>query len=1009
MASAEITHCKIHPGIGVTRIGNAPSDYYLSPEYPGHPAKPPGEVFRDANKKVLRQVQRFRILGYDKDGNYVREITEAENTRISWTVELANKKCSWYKFVGRHVKEKPGFKEELRNAAQYPETDPEKRVELINAPGPRTVDSTNTTQKFEGGKIFGKEAPALGEIRYVEKGRLLVFGGHGNSASPYNYLISSYSNNDGWYDDTSDGPVNATVEIDGKKIEVTPAWITVAPPKFASEHKNLITLYDVMLDTALSTPELKAGLSRMPKDFSQYPRAEGEKVKYYRDIYPFFERVVQMSWLNEWAQKGHGISSLGNFLTPEWQTKLKSPLKEHYDLRKSIFFRLREPVEITDSAEKMANAVGQANTYFMPVMSGDDGDFRQSEPFTWLTLNPRAYENFKKWAEGDFEVEAEPDIWKKWNSLEELEKSRPDLVPWAMDLAPLEWCVGGPFYPGIEITYVVKDPSTFSEPFRINRNWKAGDATKHMALPWQADFNECEIHWWPAARPDTVLPNYTLSKSTDGASVASNPEDRQRWTRGFRVNESQIKWGDLDMVHNWDKLGFVTSKKIVDGRDEKKTVIDSYVEVDRLSVFIGEILPNRETTETLDTLLRYLKAAIRVELSTIPPYLFALYSVPDPVIDGIDVGADPSLTLPPAKSVSSKINHLIRSVVVEEMLHLALVANVLVAVSEDPNNLGFNFYHQTTIPKYPTNLPYKDKPLAIYLAPASHDVINTFAMIEQPDEPVAPPIPEAQPKTFLMSMAYTDDPGYVKNPEYLASAYKFETIGSFYEDIKKLIGTLNINWPDPKNPNYDSYTKLQMAPGTAYYPNFDNGGMILVTNKEDAFRALDIIIKQGEGSQTNNSVDNSHYHRFLSILKEDPSWEQLVSPADVELTKNYTFNEYATETNKAFNAVYCYSLKCLDAIYRTKDQDKKNHIIKAGLFGAMKNVLPLLAKLLMKIPIASGKTAGPTFEFYRFETGVSTKKQVVDQIAKASSHFDKAVTSLWNSVKIAAEHLSEVD
>ena len=27
-----------------------------------------------------------------------------------------------------------------------------------------------------------------------------------------------------------------------------------------------------------------------------------------------------------------------------------------------------------------------------------------------------------------------------------------------------------------------------------------------MALPWQADFYECSTHWWPAQRPDNVVP-----------------------------------------------------------------------------------------------------------------------------------------------------------------------------------------------------------------------------------------------------------------------------------------------------------------------------------------------------------------------------------------------------------------------------------------------------------------------------------------------------------------------
>jgi hypothetical protein len=44
-------------------------------------------------------------------------------------------------------------------------------------------------------------------------------GGFGHSASIDNKPAIAFANKDGWHDDTSEGPVRATVKIDGKEFE----------------------------------------------------------------------------------------------------------------------------------------------------------------------------------------------------------------------------------------------------------------------------------------------------------------------------------------------------------------------------------------------------------------------------------------------------------------------------------------------------------------------------------------------------------------------------------------------------------------------------------------------------------------------------------------------------------------------------------------------------------------------------------------------------------------------
>src|SRR6266850_316102 len=69
---------RIHPGIGIARIGSSPTEWFVGPEAPGVAPLPTGP-FRDARGLIKRQAARFRLYEYSYDGNGklsgVREIT----------------------------------------------------------------------------------------------------------------------------------------------------------------------------------------------------------------------------------------------------------------------------------------------------------------------------------------------------------------------------------------------------------------------------------------------------------------------------------------------------------------------------------------------------------------------------------------------------------------------------------------------------------------------------------------------------------------------------------------------------------------------------------------------------------------------------------------------------------------------------------------------------------------------------------------------------------------------
>lgn len=540
----EIVACKVHPAIGIARVGNSPDQFFVGPEMPGVcdvPAggyKDAGEPGKGIPPRVKRQAARFRIFGYDSDGNAVRELT-ASDASITWTVHLANKKAEWFKFNGSDG-EHGTPTERPRNDKI---TDPKERKKLIIDPGSRTISGPGQSALFTGGQFMGIPVP-LGEIRTEKDGRLLVIGGFGKSGfSDKAPPIKHYANNDGWYDDVSDGPVTAQVTLkSGRQLTATPSWVIVGPPDFSPPTRHFITFQDVAVEAAISRGFMQAT----------------SRPSFTRDIYPIFARTLDLQWVQEVALIGHGPGAGGgNFSTTLAEMANSGP--EHKRFRQRIFGKLRNPNATGDAAKE------QANGGFMPQLSGDEGAMTDGKPGTWHSLTKTRYEMMRRWAEGEFEAD-----WKGEP------KPSPKITAEGLDRAALENCSGGPFFPGIEAGWLMRNASVYSEPFRFDHlQLAAGDVTKRSALPWQADFFECREHWWPAQRPDEVLTlaNYNRLKELDQKLAKLDPKSaafkklkaqsddlwRQRapWSRGLPKKEPL---GDRAMVNDWHRLGFLVNQ-----------------------------------------------------------------------------------------------------------------------------------------------------------------------------------------------------------------------------------------------------------------------------------------------------------------------------------------------------------------------------------------------------------------------------------------------------------------
>src|SRR3954451_4501462 len=117
---------------------------------------------------------------------------------------------------------------------------------------------------------------------------------------------------------------------------------------------------------------------------------------------------------------------------------------------------------------------------------------------------------------------------------------------------------------------------------------------------------------------------------------------------------------------------------------------------------------------TLESLQEHLQWAIELEHFTIPPYLCALYS--------LDQDRNPEAV------------EVVASVLVEEMLHLTLAANLLNAVGGRP----LIDTPRMLLP-FPRPLPHSDGSFEVPLARFSPETLEVFLKIERPAPAGAPP------------------------------------------------------------------------------------------------------------------------------------------------------------------------------------------------------------------------------------------------------------------------------
>ena len=325
---------------------------------------------------------------------------------------------------------------------------------------------------------------------------------------------------------------------------------------------------------------------------------------------------------------------------------------------------------------------------------------------------------------------------------------------------------------------------------------------------------------------------------------------------------------------------------------------------------------NPQSVEDVQSLVQ---TAIDLEFATLPPYLYAIFTI-----------------LPGQNEPAYELLH---SIIMQEMIHMCLACNIKNAIGGTP---------LINSPTFPGPLPGGvDGTRPIHLYPFSSEAIEQGMHIEQPEEPIDPP----------MALDASVDGDEV-------------TIGEYYHRVELALKALPSSaWTAHRHQIDDS--------------QYFQGQLFEVNNFADAQQAIENIVSEGEGTPV--SPDNAgspldfqnelaHYYRFWEIeqnkvlTKANNSVGYQWGPATLgvdwravypAVTDPQTFDfsgesQSVQDAQYACNLAYTNMIKALSGAFNGQ----------AGQLGVAIRAmfdLRMSAKHALQTPMSSGFVAGPAF------------------------------------------------
>ncbi len=342
-----------------------------------------------------------------------------------------------------------------------------------------------------------------------------------------------------------------------------------------------------------------------------------------------------------------------------------------------------------------------------------------------------------------------------------------------------------------------------------------------------------------------------------------------------------------------------------------------------------------EHEDKLHVLKELLNKAVVLEFATIPIYLQAMWDI---------------------KDNKCEVAKSIRNIFQEEMLHMAMVCNMIVGIGGEPK-----IYDPQNGLKFPSGLPGGVHPeLFLYLEGLNDCSLRNFMEIELPEE--IADIYDYETKELVNIGGLCRGESNIDHKNHIQSHEHNTTIGELYDRINELFQELQ--------PKMD--VERQLAGPLSWW---------VMADANSVSKAIDMIKEQGEGSENvtpaSTGMDNlAHFYRFWEVFYQ----KKIVQEGDKYYFKDpmprpeiyntaripeggYQQEEVSTEVwhlVNEFDKVYTDLVKFLEDAWAINGRGQ----------AALVNAIEVMFKLeqyaipLMQIPIPNNKnnqTYGPCF------------------------------------------------
>ena len=349
--------------------------------------------------------------------------------------------------------------------------------------------------------------------------------------------------------------------------------------------------------------------------------------------------------------------------------------------------------------------------------------------------------------------------------------------------------------------------------------------------------------------------------------------------------------------------------------------------------------------ESREQLVYLLTQACELEQGVLCEYLFALYSLKQDPQDGLSSQQLAQVT---------RWGRALSEVAVQEMLHLALATNLLIAVGAAPH------FHR---PNFPIRCQWYPPDVRLALVPFGEAALRHFMYLERPDNmdledaEAFAAVCECRPLTATPSTL-------------MAAPQDFHTVGHLYRSIEHGFARLVERYGEAEV--FVGPPRAQASREVFGWPE-----LVAVTDLASARTAIELIVEQGEGA--GGDWREAHFGRFSAILDEFLAATQagsdlsLARPARPAYVRRPPDQPEATiigdpltaRVADLFDAAHQTMLQVLWRCFvRGDETDEQVGTLVNSAVRLMAGVLRPLGSVLTTLPLGPdhpGELAGPAF------------------------------------------------